>query len=119
MSDLWFSILNLKNAKHLKELNEELMLVVWHPKRWWNFCMSEDEKKETEIIFTEKCASVVYNLEVLKHFATENYAWKLDIVQKPLWISSHFGTENYTWRPDIVQKFSCLIFWDILSQNIY
>ena len=21
---------------------------VWHPKRWWNVCMSEDEKKEIE-----------------------------------------------------------------------
>ena len=28
-----------------KELNEELMLAAWHPRRWWNFCMSEDEKK--------------------------------------------------------------------------
>ena len=31
------------------------MPITWHPKRWWNFCMSEDEKKEKEIelIFTE------------------------------------------------------------------
>ena len=28
-----------------KELNEKLMLVVWNPKRWWDFCMSEGEKK--------------------------------------------------------------------------
>ena len=37
--------------------------------------MSEDEKKEIEPIFTEglkKCASVVYNMEVLKHFGAEN-----------------------------------------------
>ena len=27
-------------------LNEELMPLVWHAKRWWNFCMSEDEKKK-------------------------------------------------------------------------
>ena len=25
-----------------KELNEELMLVAWYPKRWWNFCLLED-----------------------------------------------------------------------------
>ena len=25
-----------------KPLNEELMLVELHPRRWWNFCMSED-----------------------------------------------------------------------------
>ena len=25
----------------------------WHPKRWWTFCMAEDEEKEIEPIFTE------------------------------------------------------------------
>ena len=29
-------------------MEEELMCVVWHPLRWWDCCMSEDEKKETE-----------------------------------------------------------------------
>ena len=29
------------------------MLVASHPKRWWNICMSEDEKKENESIFKE------------------------------------------------------------------
>ena len=29
------------------------MPIVWHPKKWENFCMSEDEKKEIETIFTE------------------------------------------------------------------
>ena len=36
-----------------KKTGEELMPIAWHPKRWWNFCMSEDEKKEIEPIFTE------------------------------------------------------------------
>ena len=39
--------------KELKVLNKELMLIAWHPRLWWNFCMSEDEKKEIEPIFTE------------------------------------------------------------------
>ena len=30
------------------------MPVVWHPNRWWNFCVSEDEKKEIEQNFIEK-----------------------------------------------------------------
>ena len=29
------------------------MPIAWQPKRWWNFYMSEDEKKEIEPIFTE------------------------------------------------------------------
>ena len=29
------------------------MPIVWHPKRWLNFCMSEDKEKEVEPILTE------------------------------------------------------------------
>ena len=38
-----------------KKIREELMPVAWYPKRWWNFCMSEDEKNDIDPIFTEKC----------------------------------------------------------------
>ena len=31
------------------------MPIVRRYKTWWNFCMSEDEKKEIETIFTEYC----------------------------------------------------------------
>ena len=44
-----------KSKALIKELNEELMPVAWHPKRMWNFCMWEDETKETEPIFTGYC----------------------------------------------------------------
>ena len=53
LSDFWLGIVNLKNPKHLKKISEEFMPVAWHPKRRWNVCMSEDEKKEIEPIFTE------------------------------------------------------------------
>ena len=54
LSDFWLSVLNLKNARHLKkETNEEMMLVAWHPNRWWNFCIPENETKEIEPIFLE------------------------------------------------------------------
>ena len=53
LSDFWLSIVNLKKRKSLKkELNKESMLVVCHPKKWLNFSMSKDEKKEIETIFT-------------------------------------------------------------------
>ena len=48
----WHIIFGKRKALK-KDINEELMLAVWHPKRWWNFCMSEDKKKEIEPIFTE------------------------------------------------------------------
>ena len=37
-----------------KKTSEELMPIAWHPKIWWNFCMSEDKReKEIEPIFTK------------------------------------------------------------------
>ena len=46
--------------------------------------MSEDEEKLLEPIFTEglqKCASVVYNMGVLKHFASWGFGtfWAQDL----------------------------------------
>ena len=35
-----------KRKEPKKKTSEELMPVVWHPNRWWNFCAPEDEKKE-------------------------------------------------------------------------
>ena len=48
LSDFWHGIINLKTVKHLKnkkKITEKLMPIEWHSKTWWNFCMSEDEKK--------------------------------------------------------------------------
>ena len=36
----------IKNVKAQKaSMKKELMPIAWHPSRWWNWCMSEDEKK--------------------------------------------------------------------------
>ena len=46
--------INFKKRKALKKvLNEELTLIAWYPRTWWNFYMSKDEKKDIEPIFTE------------------------------------------------------------------
>ena len=29
-------------------IKEELLPIAWNPSRYWDWCMSEDEKKETE-----------------------------------------------------------------------
>ena len=31
-----------------KELKKELMLVPWHPRRWWKWCIPEDEKRKRD-----------------------------------------------------------------------
>ena len=30
------------------------MPVAWHPSRWWDWCVSEDEKKEIDPMFIEE-----------------------------------------------------------------
>ena len=61
-----------------------------------NFFMSENERKETETIFTEYCFYCIQNRSM------ETF-WHKKLCMK-------------TWY---ISKFFSLIFWDILSQNIY
>ena len=46
--------IKFEKLKALKELNGELILIAYHPRRCWKFCMSEDEKKEIGTIFDEE-----------------------------------------------------------------
>ena len=110
LSDLWLSIVNSENLKHLKK---DKWRINTKSVECWNLL------KNYFLLSNAFNASAVYNIELLEPFLVENYAQRLDIVQKPLWISCHFDTKNYAWRFDIVQNFSCMILWDILSQNIY
>ena len=41
----------IKRKIQKAKIKEELMPVAWHPDRWWNWCVTEDEKKELEIYF--------------------------------------------------------------------
>ena len=41
----------IKRKAQKAKIKEELMPVAWHPDRWWNWCVTEDEKKELEIYF--------------------------------------------------------------------
>ena len=34
----------LKSCK--KDISQELMALAWYPRKWWDWCMSEDEKKK-------------------------------------------------------------------------
>ena len=34
-----------------KGITKELMTVAWHPTRWWDWCIPEDDKKEIKPIF--------------------------------------------------------------------
>ena len=40
--------LTLAGKAQKASIKEELLLIFWHPSRYLDGCMSEDEKKETE-----------------------------------------------------------------------
>lgn len=47
--------INYKKAnKQTKMRSKELIPVVQHPKRWLNFCMSEDQKKEIKTVSNQQ-----------------------------------------------------------------
>ena len=33
---------------YFKTLHEEVIQIAWHPDRWWDWCLTEDEKKEIQ-----------------------------------------------------------------------
>ena len=43
-----------KRKELRKEFNEELMLTAWHSKRWRDWCVSKDEKKEIDPMFIKE-----------------------------------------------------------------
>ena len=48
---VWYD--GYKNRKAQKpNIKEELLPIAWHPSRYWDWCMSEDEKKETEKLWS-------------------------------------------------------------------
>ena len=47
-------MMNKQRKVFKKEIITELMVVAWQHTKWWDWCMSEIEKKEVEPIFTDK-----------------------------------------------------------------
>ena len=41
-----------KREAHKVSIKEELLPIAWHPSRYWDWCMSEDEKRDTEALWT-------------------------------------------------------------------
>ena len=47
LSGFWLGKMNLKKHKGFKKvISEELMSIVRHPRRCWDYAMSEDDKKK-------------------------------------------------------------------------
>ena len=43
----WYKAYQKRKSQKLK-IKEELLPIACHPSRWWDWCMSEDERKETD-----------------------------------------------------------------------
>ena len=41
-----------KRKAQKASIKEELMPIAWHPSRWWDWCVPEDEKRDTEALWT-------------------------------------------------------------------
>ena len=46
----WYHDYQKRKAQKAK-IKDELMPIAWHPSRWWDWCVPEDEERETEKIF--------------------------------------------------------------------
>ena len=43
----WYEGHQKRKSQKVK-IKEEFLPIAWHPSRWWDWCIPEDEKKETE-----------------------------------------------------------------------
>ena len=43
----WYDGYKKRKAQKTK-FKKELMPIVWHPSRWWDWCVPENEKQETQ-----------------------------------------------------------------------
>ena len=43
----WYDGHKKRNIQKVS-IKEELLLIAWHPSRWWDWCVPVDEKMETE-----------------------------------------------------------------------
>ena len=43
----WYNSYKKRRAQKAS-IKKELMPIAWHPSKWWDWCISKDEKKETE-----------------------------------------------------------------------
>ena len=41
----WYDGYKIRKKQKAKK---QFMSIAWHPSRWWDWCVPEDEKKETE-----------------------------------------------------------------------
>ena len=52
-----------KKRKEKKgEIKEGLLPIAWHPSKWWDWCVPEDEREGTEKLFLTTCYAEIKNV---------------------------------------------------------
>ena len=46
----WYDGYKRRKVQKAK-IKEELIPIAWHPSRWWDQCIPEDEKRDTEALW--------------------------------------------------------------------
>ena len=46
----WYNGYQKRKVQKAK-VKEEFLLIAWHPSRYWDWCMSEDEKRDKEALW--------------------------------------------------------------------
>ena len=46
----------IKNKAQKASIKEGLLPIAWHPSRWWDWCMTEDEKSDAETFWQQAWA---------------------------------------------------------------
>ena len=41
-----------KRKAQKAQIKKELMPIAWHPSRWWDWCITKDEEKKTEKLWS-------------------------------------------------------------------
>ena len=62
------------------------MPIAWHPSRWWDWCVPEDEKKEAEKFFLTIWYAEIKNVLIKKDV---KIWWKKGYNQKLLWTNTN------------------------------
>ena len=57
-----------KRKAQKASITEELLPIAWHPSRYWDWCMSEDEKKKTQKNYGHKHGLFVSDDRIQKYF---------------------------------------------------
>ena len=100
----WHNDYQERKAQKAK-IKEELLPIAWHQSRWWDWCVPEDEKKETEKLFLTTWYAEIKNVLIKRR------CWNL--VQK-----KEVTSRDFYGQRQITDLFTININKMVVSDNV-